>query len=124
MNWDWTWVQLLTTAVGLYAVSIALFLIRENRSPQSSFAWLVLMVLFPIGGLVIYTLFGRGWKAFSRRGQLHTLVEGTSLADRLTVVAGHLLQLPPIATTIAGAALCFGIRLVAIRRGWSLPTAN
>jgi uncharacterized membrane protein YeiH len=47
-----------------------------------------------------------------------------ALAGAAVVVAGHLLHLPPSATTIPGAALCFGIRLVAIRRGWSLPTAN
>src|SRR3954451_6684839 len=86
MSWDWTWVQLLTAAAGIYAVFIALFLIRENRSPQSTFAWLFLMLVFPVGGLVIYTLFGRGWQAFSRKGQLHTLLEGTSLADRRTAL--------------------------------------
>jgi len=47
-----------------------------------------------------------------------------ALAGAAVVVVGHLLRLPPTATTIAGAALCFGARLVAIRRGWSLPTAN
>jgi uncharacterized membrane protein YeiH len=47
-----------------------------------------------------------------------------ALAGAAVVVAGHLPHLPPAATTIAGAGLCFGIRLVAIRRGWSLPTAN
>ena len=47
-----------------------------------------------------------------------------ALAGAAVVVAGHLIQLPPTAATISGAALCFGIRLVAIRRGWSLPTAN
>jgi uncharacterized membrane protein YeiH len=47
-----------------------------------------------------------------------------ALAGAAVVVAGHLLHLPPTATTIAGAALCFGIRVVAIRRGWSLPTAT
>ena len=67
MNADWSWVQLLTTLAGLYALSIAVFLIRENRSPQSTFAWLFLLLLFPIGGLLIYMLFGRGWKAFRTR---------------------------------------------------------
>jgi uncharacterized membrane protein YeiH len=47
-----------------------------------------------------------------------------ALAGAAVVVAGHLLQVPPTATTIAGATLCFGIRLVAIRGGWSLPTAS
>jgi uncharacterized membrane protein YeiH len=40
------------------------------------------------------------------------------------VVAGQLLHLPPAAATIGGAALCFAIRLVAIRRGWGLPTPD
>ena len=86
MNVDWSWSQVLTTLAGVYALAIAMFLIRENRSPQSTFAWLFLMVLFPVGGLLVYTLFGRGWKAFSRRGQLHTLMEGTSLAGRRTAL--------------------------------------
>jgi uncharacterized membrane protein YeiH len=47
-----------------------------------------------------------------------------ALAAAAAVVAGHLLHLPPVATTIAGATVCFGIRLAAIRRGWSLPTAD
>jgi uncharacterized membrane protein YeiH len=47
-----------------------------------------------------------------------------ALAGAAIVVAGQLFHLPPTPTTIAGAALCFGIRLAAIRRGWSLPTAN
>jgi uncharacterized membrane protein YeiH len=47
-----------------------------------------------------------------------------ALAGAAIVVAGHLIHLSPGATTIAGATLCFGIRLVAIRRGWSLPTAK
>lgn len=86
MNADWSWVHLLTVVAGLYALLTAVFLVRENRSPQSTFAWLFLMLVFPIGGLVVYTLFGRSWKAFSRQNQLRTLMEGTSLADRRTAL--------------------------------------
>jgi uncharacterized membrane protein YeiH len=46
-----------------------------------------------------------------------------ALAGAAVVVVGDMLDLPPIATTVAGAALCFGLRLVAIRRGWHLPIA-
>jgi uncharacterized membrane protein YeiH len=46
-----------------------------------------------------------------------------ALAGAGIVVGGHLLRWPPPATTIAGAILCFGMRLVAIRRGWNLPPA-
>jgi cardiolipin synthase len=78
--------QVLTVLAGLYAAVIALFLVLENRSPQSTFAWLFLMLGFPVGGLIIYTLFGRGWKAFSRKDQLHTLIEGTALLERKTAL--------------------------------------
>jgi cardiolipin synthase len=81
------WVQVLTVLVGVYAAVIAVFLVLENRSPQSTFAWLFLMLGFPFGGLIIYTLFGRGWKAFSRKNQLHTLIDGTSLVERKAIMA-------------------------------------
>src|SRR5688572_5779753 len=47
-----------------------------------------------------------------------------ALAGAAIVVAGHLLQWPPVPTTIAGASVCFLMRLTAIRRGWRLPVAN
>jgi cardiolipin synthase len=80
------WIQLLTVLAAVYAAVIAVFLVLENRSPSSTFAWLFLMLGFPVGGLVIYTLFGRGWKAFSRQNQLHTLIEGTSLVERKAAI--------------------------------------
>jgi uncharacterized membrane protein YeiH len=47
-----------------------------------------------------------------------------ALAGAAVVVIGNLLHLPPIATTIIGALLCFGLRLMAIRRAWHLPIAK
>jgi uncharacterized membrane protein YeiH len=47
-----------------------------------------------------------------------------ALAGAAVVVAGHVLHLPPSIPAIGGALICFGIRLVSIRRGWSLPTAD
>src|ERR1700720_2768559 len=46
------------------------------------------------------------------------------LAGAAVVVIGNLLHLPPTATTIIGALLCFGLRLMAIPRGWHLPIAK
>ena len=46
------------------------------------------------------------------------------LAGAAVVVIGNLLHLPPTATTIIGALLCFGLRLMAIHRGWHLPIAK
>ena len=39
------------------------------------------------------------------------------------VVVGDLLGFPTVLTAIAGGLTCFGLRVVAIRRGWHLPTA-
>jgi uncharacterized membrane protein YeiH len=47
-----------------------------------------------------------------------------ALAGAMVVVMGHVLNLSPTLTAIVGAALCFGLRLVAIRRGWHLPVAD
>jgi uncharacterized membrane protein YeiH len=47
-----------------------------------------------------------------------------ALAGATVVVIGDALQLPSTATTCAGAALCFGLRMAAIRHGWHLPVAR
>jgi uncharacterized membrane protein YeiH len=47
-----------------------------------------------------------------------------ALAGAIVVVAGHLLSAPPVASALAGAVVCFGMRLVALWRGWRLPTAS
>lgn len=47
-----------------------------------------------------------------------------ALAGAIVVVAGHVVKAPPAASALAGAAVCFGIRLVALWRGWRLPIAG
>jgi uncharacterized membrane protein YeiH len=47
-----------------------------------------------------------------------------ALAGAIIVVAGHLLNAPAAMSALAGAAVCLGMRLVALWRGWQLPTAR
>jgi len=47
-----------------------------------------------------------------------------ALSGAIVVIVGHVLHWPLLPTTIAGALVCFSMRFVAIRRGWSLPTAD
>lgn len=47
-----------------------------------------------------------------------------ALAASFVVVVGIELGLPSIAMIIAGAVLCFGIRIAAIHRHWKLPIAH
>lgn len=42
----------------------------------------------------------------------------------LVVVIGYLLGTAPTGAAVLGAALCFCLRLFAIRRGWQLPVAR
>ncbi len=47
-----------------------------------------------------------------------------ALAGACVVVIGQPLHIPATATALVGAGLCFGLRLMAIRRGWHLPVAR
>lgn len=52
------------------------------------------------------------------RSEIYALA---ALAGAAVVVGGHLLALPPTTMAIAGAVVCFGIRLLAIQHHWHLP---
>ena len=55
------------------------------------------------------------------RADLYALA---ALAGAAVVVIGDALRLPSTAAATAGALLCFGLRLMAIRRKWHLPVAH
>ena len=46
-----------------------------------------------------------------------------ALVGAAVVVLGSLLALPAVPVTLGGAVICFGLRFLAIRRGWQLPVA-
>ena len=47
-----------------------------------------------------------------------------AVAGGVVVVVGHALGLPQVPVMLTGVALCFGLRFMAIRRGWGLPTSR
>ena len=47
-----------------------------------------------------------------------------ALAGASIVAAGHVLGISYGVSSLAGGALCFGLRYMAIRQGWHLPTAR
>ena len=55
------------------------------------------------------------------RAELYALA---ALAGAAVVVLGHRVGSPVVATAVAGVLLCFVMRVVAMRRGWHLPTAT
>lgn len=87
--------------------------------------------LDPIGAVLLGVLTGTGGGIVRDmlvakpptvlRSELYAV---TALAGAAVVVIGDLLELPSTPVALAGAALCFGLRLAAIRRGWELPFAR
>jgi uncharacterized membrane protein YeiH len=47
-----------------------------------------------------------------------------ALIGAAVMVIGRMLHLPSAAAAAAGAVFCFGLRLMAMRRGWQLPIAR
>jgi uncharacterized membrane protein YeiH len=103
--------------LGLFAVSGAQKALAFHLGPVTS---VVLGMLTGIGGGMVRDVLTAEAPAVLR-GDVYAVA---ALAGAAVVVVGHLLALPSLAVTIVGAVLCFGLRFLAIRRGWQLPVAR
>ena len=65
-----TWTAALGWLFASYALLTAVYIVLENRRPQATLAWMLLFMGLPGIGLLIYLLFGRDRKAFSREREL------------------------------------------------------
>ena len=63
----------------IYVIAVAVYIISENRTPQSTFAWLLLLIGLPLVGLIIYYFLGRGSHAFSQETKLARQEMGSDL---------------------------------------------
>ncbi len=56
------WQIIYYTATIIYAIvaaALSVVIIMENRNPIRTLAWIMLLIVFPIGGAIIYLFFGR-----------------------------------------------------------------
>jgi cardiolipin synthase len=63
--------SLVTILYFLTVVTIAILIILENRNPVKTISWILVLVLLPFAGIVIYLFFGQEYrktKMFSRKG--------------------------------------------------------
>ncbi len=67
----------------LYFIGFSIFLIMDNRSPQSTFAWLFLFITLPVLGVLVYIFYGRNWHAFAKEDDLARQMIGGDLLDQL-----------------------------------------
>jgi cardiolipin synthase len=65
-----TWSAAVGWFFAAYALLTGIYIALENRRPQATLAWMLLFLGLPGIGLVIYALFGRDRKAFSRQSKL------------------------------------------------------
>ena len=76
-------VLLLQAAILVYVLGVMVVILLDNRTPQSTFAWLFLMLAFPIAGLLVYLFAGRGRKAFSDENKLARIEIGGPIKENL-----------------------------------------
>jgi cardiolipin synthase len=63
--------SLVTILYFLTVVFIAILIILENRNPVKTISWILVLVLLPFAGIVIYLFFGQEYrknKMYSRKG--------------------------------------------------------
>jgi cardiolipin synthase A/B len=67
----------------LYLIAAAIFIVLDNRPPASTFAWLLLFILLPGLGMLIYIFFGRNLRVLAERKKLTRQTMGSDLTAPL-----------------------------------------
>ena len=69
--------------IAFYAVilGVMLTLIYEERDPSTTLAWMLILLLLPGIGVVVYVLFGRNWRLIARTDRLR--IEALRLGDQI-----------------------------------------
>jgi len=103
--------------LALFAVSGAGKALAFGAGPVAA---TLLGMLTGIGGGMVRDVLVREIPTVLRR-ELYAVA---ALLGAAVVVVGRMLHFPSNAAAVAGAGLCFGLRFLAMRRGWGLPTAG
>jgi uncharacterized membrane protein YeiH len=103
--------------LGLFAVSGALKALAFQLDPVAA---VLLGIVTGVGGGIARDVLVSEVPEIMRS----ELYASAALAGATVVVAGRLLHFPTWSVALTGAALCFGLRYLAIRRGWRLPVAR
>lgn len=103
--------------LALFAVSGATKALDFHLGPVTA---MMLGMLTGVGGGMVRDVLSAEVPSVLR-GDIYAVA---ALAGAAVVVVGRALHLPSAPVSLVGAALCFGLRFVAIRRGWQLPRAR
>jgi uncharacterized membrane protein YeiH len=103
--------------LALFAVSGASKALAFQAGPVAA---MLLGMLTGIGGGIVRDVLVREIPTVLRT-ELYAVA---ALIGAAVVVIGRMLHGPSFGAAVAGAALCFGLRFMAMRRGWQLPIAH
>jgi uncharacterized membrane protein YeiH len=103
--------------LALFAVSGTLKALAFHLNPVAA---LLLGILTGVGGGMVRDVLVAQVPTVLR-SELYAMA---ALAGAVVVVSGTMQQLPSVPVALTGAILCFGLRIVAIRRRWQLPIAR
>jgi uncharacterized membrane protein YeiH len=103
--------------LALFAVSGATKALASGAGPVGA---ILLGMLTGIGGGMVRDVLVRQIPTVLRT-ELYAVA---ALLGAAAVVLGSLLSVPSVVAASAGAILCFGLRFMAMRRGWHLPVAR
>lgn len=123
--WDSSVVRLRTTllildaaGLGLFAVAGTLKALKYHLGPGTA---VMLGILTGVGGGVVRDILVSEVPTILRPTELYAVA---AMCGGLTVVAARAMGLPNQVGALAGVAVCFALRGLAIKRGWRLPVVG
>lgn len=75
---------ILFISYSLYIAALVIVLLLDNRSSQSTIAWILVFIFLPIIGLFIYMLIGRNWRRLSRKRKIARQENSQRIVDNLS----------------------------------------
>lgn len=113
---------ILIVAYSVTIISIIGIVLSENRNPLKSLAWITVLLMFPIGGVVLYIFFGRSIKnqhMISRRNKrrLRQSFDPSAFVKTPSCLPEHLRQLVELGRSLCDARYLPGNRIAIFHNG-------
>lgn len=113
---------ILIVAYSVTIISIIGIVLSENRNPLKSLAWITVLLMFPIGGIVLYIFFGRSIKnqhMISRRNKrrLRQSFDPSAFVKTPSYLPEHLRQLVELGRSLCDARYLPGNRITIFHNG-------
>lgn len=113
MTWIYT---ILVVAYAITIFSIVGVVLSENRNPLKSLAWVTVLLMFPVGGIILYIFFGRSIKnkrMISRRNRRRLLQSAMPQqhSDGLKTLSPELRQIVELGKNMADAPYLDGNKI-------------